>query len=429
MQSTAPPVSQAASSAAGTAHPLGVLPTLSTTDDDEAAGALEEAMQVDVEPDLEPSLPATRRATVHMRRPRLARTALNDTLSNIHRMQWLRTGTQSRRSLPRVEPPRHDSANLSRVEVVSAEEGRESSSACDLSSTPAPGEVEPAFLPTPIRGFPVVHKAFPSALTRNIDPRQLQDWLSYPSSTSSAIQVYDATCPTREEAYVLMAKIRGVLAKFTGCSAVKVSSPIGVRDFDGQLSYPSPSTFFICKLSEPVATRLKEQVCWSTKTLAFFAYDLRPSIPQFLFGLQGFTRADAQQLESIVKQAMMQPKYRDLTLSFAVGNSDFSGLSRDVIFDTLLRSVHVKVTKSSSGALVANVYGRSPTKSAEQWCLWRNALSEVEYYDSFIQIGTSISSRECSGCHGADHIRMHCPFFKEVLGWHGADRAWASRGG
>ncbi|KAI0349689.1 hypothetical protein OH77DRAFT_1440281 [Trametes cingulata] len=274
------------------------------------------------------------------------------------------------------------------------------------------------FLPAPIGGFPVVYQAFPDALTCNVDPRQLRDWSSHPESTSTAVQVYGAGYPAHDEAKVMVDRIRGAVVALTGCSAAEVAAPIGVRGPDGELAHPPPTIYFVYRLDESATARLKKQVCWSTKTIAFFSYSLRPSIPEFLFALHGFSHPDVEEFEALVKQTMAQPKYRDFTLSFAADNPEFSGLSHDSIMDTLIRSIQVKVVEvTQNGPLVVNIYGKSPTRSPDLWCTWRDVLRDAEYYSSYARVGLTNWRCQCSGCHSADHTRMHCPFDQNVPGW------------
>ncbi|KAI0350472.1 hypothetical protein OH77DRAFT_1412945, partial [Trametes cingulata] len=281
----------------------------------------------------------------------------------------------------------------------------------------------PIFLPPPFGGFPVVHRATPQALTFNIHPVQLRDWSARPRTTSAAVQVYGLQSLAQGGAKAVVDRLRSGAVAITGCKAAEIAAPIPSQVsqvVDGQPAQPSPPiTFFLFNLTEMAALRLKKQVCWSTKTVAFFAYDLDPAIPDFLFTLHGFTLRVPQDLERIVKKTLSQPNYRDFTLSLALDNPEFSGRRPDVVFDTLLRSITVKVIELGPlGPLVVNVYGKSPTTSPELWCIWRDALANAEYYDSYTGVGRVRPgwSMSCSGCHGSDHIYLQCPF-RRVLGW------------
>ncbi|KAI0349528.1 hypothetical protein OH77DRAFT_1225859 [Trametes cingulata] len=290
----------------------------------------------------------------------------------------------------------------------------------------------PIFLPPPIGGFPKVHRAMPQALTLNLHPVQLRDWSARPRKTSAAVQIYGIHALQQGGAKIVIDRLRSGVVSITGCKAAEVAAPIACQGLaevavasiasqaaDLRPTQPPACTFFLFNLSEFAASRLKKQVCWSTKTVAFFAYDLDPVIPDFLFTLHGFSLHVPQDLETLVKKTIMQPNYRDFTLSLARDNPEFSDLRPDVVFDILLRSITVKVIELvPSGPLVVNIYGKSPTASPELWCIWRDALANAEYYDSFVGHGRVRPgwNMSCSGCHGSDHLRPHCPF-RRVLGW------------
>ncbi|KAI0642147.1 hypothetical protein C8Q79DRAFT_918510 [Trametes meyenii] len=285
---------------------------------------------------------------------------------------------------------------------------------------PLMGEFAPIALPAPLGGFPVVHKANPAALTRHIDPMQLRDWLSRPTATSAAIQISGVDYPSHEEAKTVIDHLRSALVELTGCRTVEVSAPIAAHRYDGGLMHPLPSTFFAHNISEWATRKLKRQISWSTKAIAFFVYDLRPSIPELLFPLHGFTHRDSRELETVVKQTLRQPEYRNFTLSLALDNPEFTGQRPDKVFDVLMCSIQVRVIDLlPSGTLVANVYGKSPTTSPQLWCVWRDVLGDVEYRSSFAHVGRRrLGELSCAGCHGADHLLTCCPYEK-ILGWHG----------
>ncbi|KAI0644442.1 hypothetical protein C8Q79DRAFT_913190 [Trametes meyenii] len=294
-----------------------------------------------------------------------------------------------------------------------------------LSEThPLPGlnvlEFAPIYLPRPMGRFPAVHQASPTALTSGLDPIQLRDWLSQPTSTSAAIQISGIDYPTHEEATLVVNRLQSALIDLTGCKAIEVAAPIAARRSDSDLAHPLPSVFLAHNMSESATKRLKKQSSWSLKTIAFFVYDLRPLIPEFLFPLYGFTNQGVRELETIIKQTLSQPDYRNFTLSLALDNPEFLGQRPDDIFDSLMRSIRVKVVEFVPlGTPIVNVYGKSPTTSPQLWCLWRDVLGDAEYRSSFARVGCRrLGYTSCARCHGADHVLTGCPYGR-VLGWYG----------
>ncbi|KAH9856396.1 hypothetical protein C2E23DRAFT_699855, partial [Lenzites betulinus] len=275
------------------------------------------------------------------------------------------------------------------------------------------------FLPTPIGGFPTIHRSEPRALTRNLHPQQLRDWEGRQSSTTVGVQVYGLGYPSSEAATAITAAIKASFVEITGCPTVEVAAPIAARDESGDTIFPLPTTYLAYNLTEKVATKLKKHTCWSTEALSFFAYDLLPVIPDLLFTLRGFTSQDPATLKDIVRRTMFSPKYRLFTASFAVDNPRFRDCPPEVIADVLAQSLKVQVARRSrSGEWIVNVYCASPTTSPDLWCIWRNVLGAAEYAHSFVRVGSRVANIVCSGCHGADHSVDDCPFEK-LLGWNG----------
>ncbi|KAI0323374.1 hypothetical protein GY45DRAFT_1264669 [Cubamyces sp. BRFM 1775] len=293
------------------------------------------------------------------------------------------------------------------------------------SPSPSPSPAQPSgrtlfspiFLPPPLEGFPPVHRSDPMALTRNIHPGQLQDWLNNTQSTCAALQIYGVGYPSVDRAEAITSGLRAALVAITGCYAVEVAAPIAARDEHDELLFPLPATYFAYGLTEEAATRLKAQICWSTSAISFFAYDLAPVIPNFLFTLHGFTKGDEKALEETVRRTFLVTRFCRFTASFAVNNPRFRGYSTDRIIETLMRTLEVKVVRVPGTTLQAvNVHCASPTTSPELWCLWRDALGAAQYVHSLCREGFPKRGLTCSGCHGNDHVRKGCPFAM-LLGW------------
>ncbi|KAJ3011303.1 hypothetical protein NUW54_g2218 [Trametes sanguinea] len=275
------------------------------------------------------------------------------------------------------------------------------------------------YLPTPVGGFPRVHRSDPESLTQNIHPQQLEDWLGHRQSTCVAIQVYGVGYPSSEAAKVVTDGIKDALVSLTKCATVEVSAPIAARDKRGDLTYPLSATYFAYNITEAAATELKKRVCWSTDALSFFAYDLSPAIPEFLFSLRGFTIDDPKVLAELVRKTLLSPHYRRFTISFALENPRFRGHTHDSIIDTIAQSLQVTVNRDPhSGSVVVNIYCTSPTTSPSLWRIWRRILASADYTNSFCCVGSQTRVLACSGCHGGDHSRSDCPF-AAVLGWNG----------
>ncbi|KAL7283104.1 hypothetical protein ACG7TL_002529 [Trametes sanguinea] len=248
------------------------------------------------------------------------------------------------------------------------------------------GDFTPIFLPCSIGGFPTVHLGMPEALTRNIDPTQLRDWSAHSPATTTAVLVYRTDCSTDETMTSMVTTLRLAVVAITGCQNVVVSPAIAARGPDGDVIEPVPVTFFISHLSKTAATRLKKQICWSTREVAFFSYDLVTTIPPFLFGLEGFIQRDPQEIEEVVRGTLMQPEYWNFTLSLALHNPDFSGGIAHTI-EGLMRSIEVRVMDVAAGPLIANVYSNLPTTSPALWHMWRGVLRDAEFRSSFIGVG------------------------------------------
>ncbi|KAJ8461945.1 hypothetical protein ONZ51_g11216 [Trametes cubensis] len=280
-----------------------------------------------------------------------------------------------------------------------------------------PSSFSPIYLPLPLDGFPLIHHSDPFFLTRNLHPDQHRDWLNHRQSTSAALQIHGMGYPTVGRAQFITNGLRSALVAITGCRTVEVAAPIVGRDEQDRLHFPLPATYFAYNLTEAAASKLKAQICWSTDSISFFAYNFAPRIPEFLFTLRGFTKRDKLALMAIVQQTFLSTKYRMFTASLAVDNPRFRGCSTEGIIDTLLRSLEVKVVSGTdSEPLAVNVHCASPTTSPELWCLWRDILGAAQYRDSFCRQGFHRGDLVCTGCHGRDHERDGCPFSK-LLGW------------
>lgn len=287
--------------------------------------------------------------------------------------------------------------------------------------TPMTFDFAPIYLPVPLGGFPPVHNATPDALTQNIDPTQLQDWQSRPPSTCVAVRVFGADYPSQYEAKAMVDRIRAGITALTRCKTVEVAAPLAARSISGELVDPLPVTFLAFNLPAQVASRLKKQVYWSTKSIAFFCYELLPSVPELLFTLRGFTHRVPKELEAVIKRTMSQTEYRNLTLSFAMNDPEFVGQRPEAIFNTLIRSLQIKIVDNlPSGPLAVHVYGKPPTRVPELWSMWRDALGTAEFYSSYVGVGHRQPNWSCSGCRGADHLRAQCPFEK-LPGWNRAN--------
>ncbi len=309
-----------------------------------------------------------------------------------------------------------DSVSGSRPSLpVRADRGRTTPPNCD--APPNAHSFSPTFLPTPTGGFPVIHRAHPDSLTRNLHPQQIQDWENLRASTTVAIQVFAVGYPSLESARTITHGLQTALVDLTRCPAVEVAAPIAARDANGDPLFPLPTTYLAYNLTEEVASRLKKQVCWSLNSISFFAYDFSPVIPDFLFTLRGFTSRNIKSLEHVIKRTIFSPECRLFTASFAVDNPRFHGLSTDSIAELLMESLRLKVVeRSHSDVLNVNVYCASPTTSDVLWCRWRDVLGAAEFTHSFIGVGTRVVYLACSGCHGADHDIGNCPF-TTLLGW------------
>ncbi|KAI0649606.1 hypothetical protein C8Q79DRAFT_923151 [Trametes meyenii] len=279
----------------------------------------------------------------------------------------------------------------------------------------------PIFLPVPIGGFPAIHRSDPDAIRRNIDPRQLAVWESFPQSTSAAIQVFGRGYPRTDEAKSDTDTIREVLVELTGCPDVEVAAPIAVDSpiTGGSAAFPGPVTYFARNLTEAAAAHLKTHTYWSTGKLSLFAYGLSPVIPDLLFTLRGFTTTDDKLLHDTIRDTMFSPTTRLFTLSFALTNPRFHEYSYERIIVTLMHSFRIHVISDSSpGAAYVNVYCSSPTTSPDTWRLWRDGLRTLKYWHGFGGVGKPAPSWEyvCRDCHGDDHTWCHCPF-NTLMGW------------
>lgn len=276
--------------------------------------------------------------------------------------------------------------------------------------------VVPAFLPD----FPTVHRAKPDDLTANIDPEQRMVWLHQPPSTSAAVQVYGVRDLSPDEVVIVVAVLKRAISSVTGCATVEVSVPIAARNSGEDKAHSMPSSFLAFNLTTTAAAMLKKRVCWVTNECAFFAYNLSPSIPTYLFSMQGFTHKYPDKIRESVLAVVLSSPYRDISLALAQSNEKYRGYSSDAIMTSLTSSIKVSILHLSMiGPVIANIYCDSPTENPELWCVWRDAFLNAEYGGGLYGRGSpmAITVAQCSGCHGADHPREVCPFSR-FLGWH-----------
>lgn len=260
-----------------------------------------------------------------------------------------------------------------------------------------------------------MYRSDPESLTRNIDARQLAEWKSRSQRTSAGIQVYGVHYPTPNVAKHTTDGIQKALSALTKCTTVEVSAPIAAQDENGDDLLPRPATYFAYNLTEEAAAKLKKQRCWSMNAISFFAYDLDPVIPEFLFTLHGFTGRDPEALSETVRNTLFSTEYHSFTASFALNDPQLCGRPLDSVMAALSQSLKVRPCGSSG----VNVYCTSPTTQPDLWRLWRDVLGSANYTHIYFSTGRRAPDLICSGCHGAGHVRKHCPF-GTLLGWNGA---------
>ncbi|KAI0366122.1 hypothetical protein BV20DRAFT_982125 [Pilatotrama ljubarskyi] len=270
-------------------------------------------------------------------------------------------------------------------------------------------------LPRPLGGFPRVQMSDPTSLTKDIDPLQLRAWQELPPSTSAIIHVYGYN--PREASPFVGTLLRAMIRKATSSFTAEIAAPIKSAElsFEAAKTHSLPASYLLYNVNSDAMKKLKAQACWSFDDLSFFVYDLTPTIPDFLFTLEGFLHCDACLVKGVVKAAI--DRYREFTISLALANPELKGKTADEIAKFVMDSVRVSILQpSTDGPLFTNVYSKSPTKSPRLWTLWRDALASAEYRSSFVGVGRRSTVWKCSGCQGADHPRSHCPFAK-IPGW------------
>lgn len=130
------------------------------------------------------------------------------------------------------------------------------SAACATPRIPRPYLFSPVYLPTPIGGFPPVHRSDPQSLTLNLHPKLLEDWLRCRPSTSAGVQVYGVGYPSSENAKIITDGIRAALIAITRCHAIEVAAPIAAVDDHGAPLLPLPTTYLAYNIPEDIAARL-----------------------------------------------------------------------------------------------------------------------------------------------------------------------------
>lgn len=275
-------------------------------------------------------------------------------------------------------------------------------------------------LPAPLMEFPTVHKARPDDLTASIDPEQLTEWLEQPPSTSAAVQIYGVQHVSLDTVAMTVTILKRAISDVTGCATVEVSAPVASGSSGKDQPCFQPNSFLVYNLTTSAATMLKEHVCWVTHECAFFAYDLFPCIPTYLFSIQGFTHKYPEKIRESVQATMLSSPYRDLSLALARSNDKYRNCSPDAIMGALTNTLKVSILRLSvTGPVIANIYCDSPTENPELWCTWRDTLVKAKYRSGMYGRGSPTADGfvRCSGCHGADHPREVCPF-SPFLGWH-----------
>ncbi|KAI0365268.1 hypothetical protein BV20DRAFT_903418, partial [Pilatotrama ljubarskyi] len=265
--------------------------------------------------------------------------------------------------------------------------------------------------------IPIVHRADPEDVVLHVEDFQLQEWRKWSPRSTALVEIYDQGFPTNLEARLCISVLADAIRAVTGCWTVEIAAPIPKRAEDGSMLQPPPACYFVYNISRTAVNNLKRLAFWRTETISFFVYDLSPTIPTLLFTLEGFTHCRHRALLETVRRALHLPQRREHTMSLALENPEFQGMTEDAIHTTILDSVRISFLELYvNGPLLVNVYCRSPTTSVAEWRMWRDALGDLAYVNPLCRAGQRLRWLRCSGCHGADHFRRRCPFAGTPIG-------------
>ncbi|KAI0348946.1 hypothetical protein OH77DRAFT_334708 [Trametes cingulata] len=243
-----------------------------------------------------------------------------------------------------------------------------------------------ASTPCPLAGFPLVHREDPGSLMRGLDPAQLNVWRSFPSNTTALVEIFGQLFPTNDEAADLVDVLRDTIRAATGCATINVAAPLSAQRSTLE---SRPRCFFLWNLSPTVAEELKGRRCCSWKHISFFVYDITPSLPEYLFTLEGFTTTDAAELTTIVRGVLNHPYHRDYILALSHVDSAPPGSPASTFIDDIIRSVKVIPWRiAERGPVFANVYCKSPTTSPERWRVWRDSVGSARFCSYLYRVGT-----------------------------------------
>ncbi len=181
-----------------------------------------------------------------------------------------------------------------------------------------------------------------------------------------------------------------------------------------------PFVWAIRGLSEAGAWEMVKIRVATSKGVTIMTYPCSLSNPRWVCSLAGFLRPDTEAIKSavlgVLRSDYMLGRLADLTRS----NENLRQIPEKRRVEHVIRSLEIKMSTTSEGAYIANVYILPPSDDMDAWRDWADEM-RAQRYNSFL-CGAGLAKRVywCAGCRGVNHEEHECSIPK-MRGWKGPD--------
>ncbi|KAI0715288.1 hypothetical protein C8Q76DRAFT_796060 [Earliella scabrosa] len=246
-------------------------------------------------------------------------------------------------------------------------------------------------------------------LLRGLDDRWVRTMWRDPQNTTALVNIfnYAYTTSTAVNRTTAMA-LREAVRQITGERAFHVVPPDPAPGA-AQSGRP-PILWAIRGLSVVGWTSLVRFGLWTSGAISFHAMPTTLELPDWLLSLENLTSDDPREIERTVRGTLERGAPHAHIRALIQGNREFANMTTEDAFRSVMATLRIQVLTLGNGNLIANVYMRSPTRSATRWREWVALLRAMSFG---IYLGATAHPRRiamCAGCHSVDHPTHLCPF-------------------
>ncbi|KAI0684742.1 hypothetical protein C8T65DRAFT_518353, partial [Cerioporus squamosus] len=271
---------------------------------------------------------------------------------------------------------------------------------------------------TPPRGFPVVHRDDPETLIRGMAREWLREMWRDTPGTNFFAEVYNYRYTEDDAHHRRVAETLRRAVEFTSGETDFDVVPLEPEEGHRLRARDLPMVWAICGLTPQGVARSLARSTWSFAAISFVVMPRSPTIPTWMFMLEGFLNDNERNIRAALMRVLEEPETYDWMGRMVATNPDFAGWTVDDAVSEVLRTLQIESMQLSNGNYVTNVFMRSPTRDPHEWRRWVAAL-RTRRYRSFANGTRHVRyTAPCTGCGGVSHPVHLCPF-PRIPGWNG----------